>query len=161
MHQVKCNQCQFTKFFVNAVGGTTMISCSECGASFVLGTPEPVQEEQIEEPKQEFVEEPEEIHESKIVKTPQETVQQSKPSAVKMTPEQKKALLKEMEEGGEYFGSKIKLASTNTFVYLWFSFSLCFHQLLWCSNGVSRNCFWNSCSRYFCLLQLGNCDKEF
>lgn len=115
MQQIKCASCEYTKFFVNSIAETIFISCCECGASFVTGTPktEPVQQEPelVEEPKPEFVEEPEEIDESEIEdvqegkaskeefeKATGEKVQEPNPAAVKLTLEQKQALLKKMEE---------------------------------------------------------------
>lgn len=51
MQQIKCNICEHTKFFVNSIAETSMISCCECGASFIIGTPaQAVKEpEQVEE----------------------------------------------------------------------------------------------------------------
>lgn len=102
MEQIKCNECQFTKFFVNSIGGATVFSCSDCGASLIMQTP--VQQE--EQPKQ--VEEPEELEvtviENKVVEQPtpitSQEAEKEKPGAVKITPEQK-AQLEEMQKGGE------------------------------------------------------------
>ncbi len=109
MQQIKCNLCQFTKFFVNSIGGASVISCSDCGASFVLAneaqqeTPkEPVQSEPVEEPVNEFPEEPREIDIQKAEEPPKEPVQKPKALARSITPEEKQKMLLEMEkEGGE------------------------------------------------------------
>jgi len=109
MQQIKCDTCEHTKFFVNSIAKTSMISCCECGASFILGAPntEPIEKEpeQVEPTKPEFVEEPEVVDESEIIEEapeekPEETPVGPKPAAVKMTPEQKQEMLKKMEQGG-------------------------------------------------------------
>lgn len=109
MQQIKCNVCQFTKFFVNQIGEASMIACSDCGASFIIGSQgEPQQEiEQVEEEKEEGVQVPEVIKEKKVEKTqviqqPQKPVgEKDKPAAVQMTPEQLEALKQIENEGGD------------------------------------------------------------
>ncbi len=106
MQQIKCASCEFTKFFVNTIEGTSLISCCECGASFIVGVPNPeietkieqVQKKPVEKPKAKAQEpeetlEPEEIVEDKVV--------ESKPIARRLTPEEKQAMLLEMEKGDE------------------------------------------------------------
>ena len=114
MQQIKCASCEFTKFFVNSIEGTSLISCCECGASFIVGTsnPEPetkpVQEKpkptegnveeakkHLEKVKLEQEKEPEETIEPEI----QEKVVEPKAVARKLTPEEKQELLLAMEKG--------------------------------------------------------------
>jgi len=102
MQQIKCGTCEHTKFFVNSFGRTSMISCCDCGASFVLGTPS----KQTVQDEPEVVEElEEELEVEKPVEKPppkQEVVVETpKPGAVKITPEQKEQLRKMQEDGGE------------------------------------------------------------
>lgn len=103
MQQIKCSSCQFTKFFVNSVGETSLISCSDCGASFVLTnqaqaeTPEePVEEEPKEIKKPEVKEVKKEVSTEKVL----EGVGEPKPIAKKLSAEEKEALLKQMDEEG-------------------------------------------------------------
>lgn len=109
MQQIKCNVCQFTKFFVNAVGQATVLSCSECGASFIsqsLVGPEkeikPEKGEPLQSPKEEETEKPEEPVSGTVIKQVSEKVETEKPVARKMTQQEKQARVLEMEnDGGE------------------------------------------------------------
>ena len=105
MQQIKCASCEYTKFFVNSIAETSMISCCECGASFIIGTPtQPVKEpEPIEEPKPEFPEEPRKIKAEELEQPVEqkEEVVQKKPLIRKLSPEEKQAMLLEMEKGGQ------------------------------------------------------------
>ncbi len=105
MQQIKCASCEFTKFFVNSIAETSMISCCDCGASFIIGTPtQPVKEpEPVEEPKDEFPEEPRKVDVAELGELVEEkqVVVQKKPLIRKLSAEEKQAMLLEMEKGGE------------------------------------------------------------
>lgn len=105
MQQIKCGTCDFTKFFVNSIAETSMISCCECGASFIVGTPaQPVKEpEPVEEPKTEFPEEPRKINVEELVDSVEQKqeVVQKKPLIRKLSPEEKQEMLLKMQKGEE------------------------------------------------------------
>ncbi len=110
MQQIKCASCEYTKFFVNSIAETSMISCCECGASFIIGTPttQPAKEpEPVQIPtgetENEFPEEPRKIKAEELEQPieQKEEVVQKKPLIRKLSPEEKQAMLLEMEKGDE------------------------------------------------------------
>lgn len=86
MQQVRCNQCEVTKFFLNSIGGTQVLMCSGCGASYLVNQELP-KEAQTQEDVQ--------------VQPQTESLQQEEQATRIMSLEEKDTMLKSLAQEGD------------------------------------------------------------